>query len=102
MAFTTGAVSSTSVTLIVTFTGAEVLLAASLAVIPNVNVFGVVSKSLDAADAAAPAAVRVITPLLLMAKNPELFPDAIAKLVTPTASVAVTVPTWKLAVFPSA
>ncbi|MEE6160858.1 hypothetical protein U9R62_05745 [Cylindrospermopsis raciborskii DSH] len=59
----------------VTFTGEEVLLAASLAVIPNVNVFGVVSKSLDAADAAAPAAVRVITPLLLMAKNPELFPD---------------------------
>ncbi|MEE6160857.1 hypothetical protein U9R62_05740 [Cylindrospermopsis raciborskii DSH] len=45
-------------TLIVTFTGEEVLLAASLAVIPNVNVFGVVSKSLDAADAAAPAAVR--------------------------------------------
>ncbi|MEE6160855.1 hypothetical protein U9R62_05730 [Cylindrospermopsis raciborskii DSH] len=45
-------------TLIVTFTGEEVLLAASLAVIPNVNVFGVVSKSLDAADAAAPAAVK--------------------------------------------
>jgi hypothetical protein len=64
----------------------------SVAVIPNVKVFGIVSKSFDFAVAAAPAVVNVILPELPIAKKPSVFPEAIVNPVTLTASVAATVP----------